>query len=220
MNVKLFTNRLVVIVSAIGLASLLGACQAVATAVPTNPPADTPTPLPPPTITPIPTQSLIQEPIVLQPVIAPTTEALVMGTGVASGTNAPISTAAPKSLGQPQQSGRLSILPSSIGWQTQIGDEKAGDGNTFFIINISIVNTSASDNSQFEPAQFVLYDSKGKTYPLAAVSSANNQLKSTRLIAGDKVEGVLIYKIPAELQQDKWQLQFAGPGIPPLWSLN
>lgn len=215
MKTKSFLKNLVCIIGLAGLGVVTGACQATATPIP-SPTVLVDTPVPP-SPTPVPTKSLIQDPIIQQPIIAPTVAITYSGTTIAGSST--VSATVPKSLGQSQEAGGLAIVPSSAAWQNQLGSDKANSGDTFLLITISVQNMNENEEANFDPAQFALTDAAGRSYPLTGLASASNTLKATHLDPGEKTEGIVIYEVPQGHEQDTWTLQYKSPGAPLLWAV-
>jgi len=201
------------------------ACASPTTQAPTLSPTNTFVP----TALPTPTTSLFQQPVIQQPIIAPT---VAMPGGVISTptlvidlsgtpTSTPSATATPmaKVFGQLQSSGPLSLQPIGLGWQALFGTNRPQAGNIFFFINLAVQSNSQVDLIQFNPTQFVLIDSNGAPVAVESLAGVENQLRAVTLQPGEHIQGIIIYEVPLGQEQAKWTLQFRS-GIPLAWSIN
>jgi Domain of unknown function (DUF4352) len=209
-------QRFVATFSLTVVAFIVSACASPTT------PAPTPIPIVNPTV-PVaqtsPTPGLIQNPIIRQPIIAPVIELPGTGGSTQPAGSSAISTAPPP-LGQPQNFGDLSIQPSELGWQTQLGKEVPQAGNVYLTITVTIQNNSSTDSFQFDPTQFLLVGPNGQAFQLVTLASVENELQAVTLNPGDKTQGMAIFEVSQGQEQAKWSLQFRGVGQAPLtWSL-
>jgi hypothetical protein len=84
-------------------------------------------------------------------------------------------------------------------------------------------NTSTTDPVSFDPAQFSLLDSTGKSLPISLTATNTQAFTAQTLNPGDKVQGNLFYEVPESQQTETgWSVRLvfaAADGQSYSWSL-
>jgi hypothetical protein len=123
-------------------------------------------------------------------------------------------------IGQTEQLGDLLILPQQVKRANQSGQDKPATGNVYLLVTMSITNTSAVDDVQFDPTTFVIEDAAThETYPVATLTALPDQLAAQMLKPGATLNGSLAFEVP-QATAAKLELELSTASHTLFWTIG